>query len=505
MARTLMASRNTQNPTHSDGYKGHQSRELIDSILGGEESFRSPIDLTSRTPTHIRFEDNETKPNQLAILSVANSQIAEQEAQLRDALIVIKYLEEQMRHLQKPRETILDIPQQVAIIARQEGGRSISGNDSSGATAREESTMIGLPMLYSQHIDAAPLSSFMPEIKNAPLVVTADRRVPISEYCRIVETSTEIARKHLVSHKDKSLDNLDMLDKALRASNLLSLVVGTRKRPTQSADNTSGYVAEALVHTVDSDGMPSYIVIDADDCYKYYNETIIAFTFMMSMVHKDMNHMLLDLIRKEDPVRIYRAIQEHFKGGKNHHVAAATVSTTTDRICFKFQTNKCTRKRCPYIHKLMTDQEKRDQRYSTKRPAVKENNNNTYTKKINREKKCKGKKDTRNNNSHHNNMPLTREHQFMLGAGQGKPSVSNPNGYSKKQMIILNFLIEQESRGPIKNVNENVNFNSWGGSAMNAYTVNKNDVHTKGMSFNMFSLVQESASSFNIMNYSSVM
>ena len=64
-------------------------------------------------------------------------------------------------------------------------------------------------MLYSQHIDAAPLSSVMPELENAPLVVTADRRVPISKYCSIVQTSTEITKKHLVSHKDKSFDNLE--------------------------------------------------------------------------------------------------------------------------------------------------------------------------------------------------------------------------------------------------------------------------------------------------------
>ena len=75
--------------------------------------------------------------------------------------------------------------------------------------------------------------------------------------------------------------------------------------------------------TVDAGGMPSYIVAAADDCYKYYKESIVAFTFMMSMVHKDMHHLLLDLIRKEDPVRICRAIQDHFKGGKNHHVEAA--------------------------------------------------------------------------------------------------------------------------------------------------------------------------------------
>ena len=73
-----------------------------------------------------------------------------------------------------------------------------------------------------------------------------------------------------------------------------------------------------------------------------------------------------------------------------NYVQMATESTTTDRICFKFQTNECTREGRPYIQKLMTDQEKRDQKYSTKKPAVKENNNNTkFNKKINGEKKFK--------------------------------------------------------------------------------------------------------------------
>ena len=53
---------------------------------------------------------------------------------------------------------------------------------------------------------------------------------------------------------------------------------------------------------------------------------------------------------------------------KNVQMAAATESATTDRICFKFQTNECTRKGCPYIHRI---------------------------------------------------MPLTRERQVKLGAGQG--------------------------------------------------------------------------------------
>ena len=130
----------------------------------------------------------------------------------------------------------------------------------------------------------------------------------------------EIAKKYSVSHKDKNFDNLDMVDKALRASNLLSLVDGSRKRLIEAAANKSGCLTGAIVDTVDADSMPSYIVIAADDCYKYYDEIIIAFTFKLSMIDKDMHHMLLELILE----KIHRAIQEHLKGGKNHHVETAT-------------------------------------------------------------------------------------------------------------------------------------------------------------------------------------
>ena len=60
-------------------------------------------------------------------------------------------------------------------------------------------------------------------------------------------------------------------------------------------------------------------------------------------------------------------------------------------------------------------------------------------------------------------------------------------------MSILNFLIEQESGGPIINVIENGNFSSW--NSMSAYTLNKNDTHSRGMSFDMFSPAPEPSSS----------
>ena len=54
MARTPLAARITIDPSFSDGYESNQSGELGSQSLEGAE-IRSPIDLTSRTPTHIRF------------------------------------------------------------------------------------------------------------------------------------------------------------------------------------------------------------------------------------------------------------------------------------------------------------------------------------------------------------------------------------------------------------------------------------------------------------------
>ena len=54
---------------------------------------------------------------------------------------------------------------------------------------------------------------------------------------------------------------------------------------------------------------------------------ILVFT-----VNKDMHHMLIKPIRKEDPVKIYKAIKEHFKGGKNHHVESARKKLNAHRL-----------------------------------------------------------------------------------------------------------------------------------------------------------------------------
>ena len=134
MARTPIAARNQQDPTYSEGYLSHQSPNSVDSILGNEDGFRSPIDLTSRTPSHIRFGDLAPEANQLALIPLVTDQSAERETKLLEALAVIRYLEEQIRTANKTNKVIVDVPDQAGIINRQDGEDITSGSNSSGAS-----------------------------------------------------------------------------------------------------------------------------------------------------------------------------------------------------------------------------------------------------------------------------------------------------------------------------------------------------------------------------------
>ena len=100
------------------------------------------------------------------------------------------------------------------ILNHQSGGDTELRMDSSGPIAQQESSVTVPTNLWKKQIVEASLNINSVDIQNAPSTVTMDRRVPMSKYCSIVRTSMEIAKKTSVSHKDKSFDNIDMLDKA---------------------------------------------------------------------------------------------------------------------------------------------------------------------------------------------------------------------------------------------------------------------------------------------------
>ena len=107
----------------------------------------------------------------------------------------------------------------------------------------------------------------------------------------------------------------------------------------------------------------------------------------------------------------------------------------------------------------MSATERKEQNYIAKPPGKKENFASGPKKSNSSDKKFKGKTDTRNNNSKetngmHNKMPLTKEHQMELGKGESKPTPGNPKGYSKRQLTVLNFFRDRDSRNKIRNIND---------------------------------------------------
>ena len=115
----------------------------------------------------------------------------------------------------------------------------------------------------------------------------------------------------------------------------------------------------------------------------------------------------------------------------------------------------------------MSEKEKKEQNYVAKLLVNKEFKSQ-HKKSKSSEKKFKGKPDMRNNkskgtNGMRNNMPLTKEHQMMLGEGEVKPSPNNPRGFSKKQLAVLNFFRDRESKNRFGPNNNDGHFSSWGG------------------------------------------
>ena len=270
MARTPLAARIRIDPSFSDEYECDNLGGLGSQNLSLAE-LRSPIEQMARTPQHIRFAESD----QPAIPVVSRS-IQDCGMQMRQT-VSMQLMEEQIRRLQDEIQEIKKISSANEILNRQSGVQTEVRMRSSEQLAQKEQPRTAPVEMSTQHFDEASSNITSVDTKNAPPTVTADRRVKVSKYCSIVPTSMEIAKKHSVSSKDKDFDNINMLDKALRASNLLSLVNGSRRKPTVTNLNSSGYSAEAIVTTIEADGGSSYIIIDEDDCYKFYAESIMAF------------------------------------------------------------------------------------------------------------------------------------------------------------------------------------------------------------------------------------
>ena len=50
---------------------------------------------------------------------------------------------------------------------------------------------------------------------------------------------------------------------------------------------------------------------------------------------------------------------------------AAVTSTGEEKLCFRFQPGNCTAKKCIYVHKIKTEQQKKDSGYDKNNKRIK--------------------------------------------------------------------------------------------------------------------------------------
>ena len=83
-----------------------------------------------------------------------------------------------------------------------------------------------------------------PSVQPLEPTVKLERSVPHGKYQKVTLISTDLSTKFKISFNDKSFDNLNALSRALGASNLLSLVTGSRLILQQSENNANGYTPQ---------------------------------------------------------------------------------------------------------------------------------------------------------------------------------------------------------------------------------------------------------------------
>ena len=173
MARTPLAARILIDPAFSDGYESNQSGEGGGLSLV-EAEVQSPIDLTSRTPTHIRFA--ESGQNQLVEHPAADRLNRDLESNSNQR-ITIRDMAEQISRLESEISEMRRILPAGEILNHRSGGEAELRMNSSGLIAQQESPRTAPIDLSSQQIVEASPNINSVDTRNAPSTLTMDRSV----------------------------------------------------------------------------------------------------------------------------------------------------------------------------------------------------------------------------------------------------------------------------------------------------------------------------------------
>ena len=94
---------------------------------------------------------------------------------------------------------------------------------------------------------AAPITAQPVPLSALSPTTVESRRVPVAKYLKLTQSSLDIANKFSVSLGDKTFENVNQLEKALKASCLYTLADGSRLQPVPTTNNIGGYTPPSIL------------------------------------------------------------------------------------------------------------------------------------------------------------------------------------------------------------------------------------------------------------------
>ena len=147
--------------------------------------------------------------------------------------------------------------------------------------------------------------------------------MPVAKYLKLTQSILDIANKYYVSLGDKTFENVNQLEKALKASYLYTLVDGSHLQPVPTTNNISGYTPPSILVVLTSAGIPRNIIIEEDDCFKYHSDNSATLTLFSTMIKPDMHHLIIKALDNESATELYLIIKVCSQGHKHHHIEFA--------------------------------------------------------------------------------------------------------------------------------------------------------------------------------------
>ena len=146
----------------------------------------------------------------------------------------------------------------------------------------------------------------------APEIVSRPQIIAESDYKTTHQNTFEVVKANQISatsHDTKR--KLIALSDAFRAADLLTLLDGSRLRPTCTLSNPNGFSPRSVMLNPTT---LEYDIIRNDDIYHYKHDQVRLFTLVRIAFHMNMDYLCTEAMEAHDGITVFSIISKHLQG-----------------------------------------------------------------------------------------------------------------------------------------------------------------------------------------------